>query len=55
MTYVTMQLCNSSLHIHGQRREVLNYCQGRNEVRWRRGKKQVWRPYSIFEPEALYI
>jgi len=23
---VTMQLCNSSLHIHGQRREVLNYC-----------------------------
>jgi len=21
-----MQLCNSSLHIHGQRRGVLNYC-----------------------------
>jgi len=26
MTYVTTQLCNSSLHIHGQRRGVLNYC-----------------------------
>jgi len=26
MTYVTMQLCNSSLHIHGERRGVLNYC-----------------------------
>jgi len=26
MTYVAMQLCNYSLHIHGQRKEVLNYC-----------------------------
>ena len=26
MTCVTMQLCNSSLHKHGQRRGVLNYC-----------------------------
>ena len=33
-----MQLCNSSLHMHGQRRGVLNYCQGRNEVRWRPGQ-----------------
>jgi len=34
-----MQLCNSSLHIHGQRRGVLNYCQGCNEVRWRPGQE----------------
>ena len=39
-----MQLCNASLDIHGQR-GVLNYYWGGNEVRWRRGKKQVWRPH----------
>ena len=39
MTYVTTQFRNSSLHINGQRRRVLNYCQGA------RGEKQVWRPY----------
>jgi len=38
MAYVTMQLCNSSLHIHGQRRGVLNYCLECNEVRWRPGQ-----------------
>ena len=26
LSYVIMQLCNSSLYIHGQRRGVLNYC-----------------------------
>jgi len=47
MTYVNMQLCNSSLHIHGQRRGVLNYCQGRNEVRWRPGQDaSLAPPYS---------
>ena len=39
MTYVTMHFCNSSLHIHGQRRGVLNYCLRRNEVRWRPGQE----------------
>jgi len=44
MTYVNMQLCNSSLHIHGQRREVLNYYQARNEVRWRPGQEASLAP-----------
>ena len=39
---VTRLICNcatrSSLHIHGQRRGVLNYCLGHNEVRWRPGQ-----------------
>ena len=39
MTYVTMHFCNSSLHIHGQRRGVLHYCLRRNEVRWRPGQE----------------
>jgi len=47
MTFVNMQLCNSSLHIHGQRRGVLNYCQGRNEVKWCPGQDaSLAPPYS---------
>jgi len=45
-----MQLCNSSLHIHGQRRGVLNYCYGRNEAGWR-PRSKFGAP--MFEPEAL--
>ena len=47
MTYVTMQLCNSSLHIHGQRRGVVNYCQGHNEVRWRPGQEANLAPLCL--------
>jgi len=45
-----MQLCNSSLHTHGKRREVLNYW-GVTRLDGSRGKKQVWRP--VFEPEVF--
>jgi len=39
-----MQLYNYSLHIHGQRRGVLKYCWGRNEVRWRPGQEASLAP-----------
>ena len=35
---------SSSLHIHGQSRGVLNYCQGRNELRWRPGQEASLAP-----------
>jgi len=46
-----MQLCNSSLHVHEQRRGVLNYCKGHNEVRLRPGQKASLAP--VFEPEVF--
>jgi len=58
MIYVTMQLCNSSLHIHGQRRGVLDYCWVRTRLDGARGKKQVWRPHfrtwGLPEANVLY-
>jgi len=39
-----MQMCNSSLQVHGQRRRVLNYRYGRNEVRWHPGQEASLAP-----------
>ena len=49
---VTMQLCNPSLHIHGHRKEALNCCKERNEVRWRpRARSMFGAP--MFEHEVF--
>ena len=45
MAHVNMQLCNSSFDIQWQRRGVLNYCQGRDDVRWRPGQEASLGPY----------
>jgi len=55
---LSMQLCNSSLHIHGQRRGVLNYCRGVTRLDGARGKKQIWRPHvrtwGLLEANVLH-
>jgi len=47
MTYVTMQLCNSSLHILYMDNAEEYWITVRGATKWdgARGKKQVWRPH----------